>query len=319
MMKQSDTLHCELVRDLLPLYCEGRGGTETRRVIEEHLEGCPECSKLLDQIRKKRILFQKEPEQKQNNKVRPMTGFSRRNMSLSAIIALALIFLIFWISFVPFPADIREMEQTLLAAEELNYITGEYESEDGTTGTLSEESREQNIREFNAKVEQYCSRLGRPFAVFQENHEDLINRVNLEIPQVYRIDHQVEARGLPFTRYRNHMRQEVWMTLRFCEMGLSVEYDSDQECWNVRFGYWNPKCKALFIKEDGKWKILEMNEPNTYTYYSRPDERRLIRLVGQETVEKIHQTTQQSYHSFAEARSAAAELQKLVFPETVSS
>ena len=42
---------CMIVRDLLPLYVEGLVSDETRAFFEEHLAGCEDCQKALEQIR----------------------------------------------------------------------------------------------------------------------------------------------------------------------------------------------------------------------------------------------------------------------------
>ena len=34
---------CGVVRDLLPLYVDGCCGADSRRLVEEHLAGCPDC------------------------------------------------------------------------------------------------------------------------------------------------------------------------------------------------------------------------------------------------------------------------------------
>lgn len=41
-------MKCNIVKDLLPLYAEGLCSGETAEEIREHLEGCPECSKLAE-------------------------------------------------------------------------------------------------------------------------------------------------------------------------------------------------------------------------------------------------------------------------------
>lgn len=43
-------LPCAVVRDLLPLYAEKMTEPETQKLIEEHLEGCPDCREKLSQI-----------------------------------------------------------------------------------------------------------------------------------------------------------------------------------------------------------------------------------------------------------------------------
>ncbi len=46
---------CEVIRDLLPLYADDVCSDTSRELIEEHLPNCPECSVVLEQLRKHEI------------------------------------------------------------------------------------------------------------------------------------------------------------------------------------------------------------------------------------------------------------------------
>ena len=41
-------MKCEIIRDLIPLYCDGLGSDETRAAVEEHTARCEECGRLLE-------------------------------------------------------------------------------------------------------------------------------------------------------------------------------------------------------------------------------------------------------------------------------
>ena len=41
-------MKCEIVRDLIPLYCDGLCSEETRAAVEEHIAQCEACRRLLD-------------------------------------------------------------------------------------------------------------------------------------------------------------------------------------------------------------------------------------------------------------------------------
>lgn len=43
--------NCGVVRDLLPLYVDGVCGDASRRLVEEHVRSCPDCAKMLAQLR----------------------------------------------------------------------------------------------------------------------------------------------------------------------------------------------------------------------------------------------------------------------------
>ena len=42
---------CEVIRDLLPLYTDAACSQKSRELVEEHLEECPDCRALLDELR----------------------------------------------------------------------------------------------------------------------------------------------------------------------------------------------------------------------------------------------------------------------------
>lgn len=56
---------CEIIRDLLPLYADDVCSERSAQLIEEHLQSCPECSAMLEQLRTHEIEtgLQEEKEQ----------------------------------------------------------------------------------------------------------------------------------------------------------------------------------------------------------------------------------------------------------------
>ncbi|MBR5943807.1 MAG: zf-HC2 domain-containing protein, partial [Lachnospiraceae bacterium] len=41
---------CKVIEDLLPLYKDGICSEESKKAVEEHLNECPECRKMLDEL-----------------------------------------------------------------------------------------------------------------------------------------------------------------------------------------------------------------------------------------------------------------------------
>ena len=90
---------CKLVADLLPTYCDELTGEETNTFIQSHLNGCPECGRLLEQMQYKRMR-QMELDNEQEAFRAAMAGYQRRHRSrvrliagiCLALVALALIF-----------------------------------------------------------------------------------------------------------------------------------------------------------------------------------------------------------------------------------
>ena len=46
---------CDLIRDLLPLYADDACSETSRKIVEEHLEECPDCSGMLRRLRSSEI------------------------------------------------------------------------------------------------------------------------------------------------------------------------------------------------------------------------------------------------------------------------
>lgn len=49
MMKE---INCNIIRDILPLYVDEVVSEDTKKLVSEHLEGCPGCRQELEQLRK---------------------------------------------------------------------------------------------------------------------------------------------------------------------------------------------------------------------------------------------------------------------------
>ncbi len=51
MNQRTDRYQCEIVQDLLPLYRDEICSPGSRKIVEEHVEGCPVCSAVLEKLR----------------------------------------------------------------------------------------------------------------------------------------------------------------------------------------------------------------------------------------------------------------------------
>lgn len=48
-------INCDVIHDLLPLYADEACSMESRKVVEEHLQECPECSNMLNRLKSNEI------------------------------------------------------------------------------------------------------------------------------------------------------------------------------------------------------------------------------------------------------------------------
>ena len=47
--------HCDIIRDLLPLYADDACSDESRRLVDEHLQECPDCTNVLEKLKDSEI------------------------------------------------------------------------------------------------------------------------------------------------------------------------------------------------------------------------------------------------------------------------
>ena len=47
--------HCDIIRDLLPLYADDACSDESRRLVDEHLQECPDCVSVLEKLKDSEI------------------------------------------------------------------------------------------------------------------------------------------------------------------------------------------------------------------------------------------------------------------------
>ena len=66
-----EKITCDVIRDLLPLYCDGVCSRDSRELVREHLEDCRECRGLLQKMRQECVLPGEE-EQAHETVVRDM-------------------------------------------------------------------------------------------------------------------------------------------------------------------------------------------------------------------------------------------------------
>ena len=49
-MSQNDQITCDVIRDLLPLYCDQQASEESISIIEAHLEECADCKEICEKM-----------------------------------------------------------------------------------------------------------------------------------------------------------------------------------------------------------------------------------------------------------------------------
>lgn len=88
-----NTLDCNIVRDMLPLYAEKLTSEESNTAIRQHLEQCEDCSKYLVNIQKP-IDCPTMPKMEIDYMRKVKNSFKRRAYILSGVIAVFCIILL---------------------------------------------------------------------------------------------------------------------------------------------------------------------------------------------------------------------------------
>lgn len=78
--------HCEVIRDLLPLYADDVCSERSRELIEEHLRECPECSAMLEKLRTQEIETDLREEREQVIEYQARR-FKRRSATVGSVVS----------------------------------------------------------------------------------------------------------------------------------------------------------------------------------------------------------------------------------------
>lgn len=77
-----ERISCDVIGDLLPLYCDDVCSEDSRKIIDAHLPDCPNCSELLQKMKTEYRLSNAE-EQNQEDMVKNMASLWNQSMKKS--------------------------------------------------------------------------------------------------------------------------------------------------------------------------------------------------------------------------------------------
>ena len=89
-------MNCQIIRDLLPLYCDDVCSVESRRAVEEHLAGCPDCRGICQEIRREETILPFPSDGKEEARVLKTVRkrFSRQRLRAIIVAAVVTVLLI---------------------------------------------------------------------------------------------------------------------------------------------------------------------------------------------------------------------------------
>lgn len=316
MMKRTDTLPCEVVRDLIPLYLEDLTGEETREMVEQHLTDCPECAEFVDLLKIGEPPVLKEDDQKEIDYLKQIRRKSRRKVFIT-LFSVFLVLLISVLYLAAGPSETKKMEQALVNAcnlegREFHDAVNEISGPD--SASMLPEVREAKINEFYENVDRNFA--GQMNAALKDAFRNLADRENSELPMECTIESRMKTDGFSFAYYEGSRNAAHLIARRqVVELGVRhewLEHDADGGligCYRVNFTCSHIKEKTQMVREDGNWKVYQFDYQPIEI---EPGEQYAIRLFGEETVNRIRQATQKRFDTFEEARVEAEKLQKLI-------
>lgn len=120
-------MKCNIIKDLLPLYCEGLTTQDSNEEIKNHLSVCEECTSVYDSMKQNEDIITPE-----DNDIHPLKKVKKRNIlkivaavfSTTVILVTAFFFLFYGI--IPISSDKLDMEFTV---NEATYTIEEYDDD----------------------------------------------------------------------------------------------------------------------------------------------------------------------------------------------
>lgn len=84
-------ISCDVIRDLLPLYADSLASETSSRLVEDHVKECPQCRRLMEQMR---MPMEQEPEDEERaylDAIRAQKRKTRRNIVIAVLLPFLLI------------------------------------------------------------------------------------------------------------------------------------------------------------------------------------------------------------------------------------
>ncbi len=128
MENKKDKKECKIVQDLLPSYIDNLNAKETKDYVDEHLEKCQECKKMLEEMKKD---FNLNIPKKDNREIKYIKKYNKKINILKLIILLAmLIFIIITTRKVIIISSLSKNAEDIINTENYHTITYSYYLED---------------------------------------------------------------------------------------------------------------------------------------------------------------------------------------------
>lgn len=82
------SMNCNIIRDLMPLYLDETLSNESRTAVEEHIEECPECRKMLEQMKCEELDEAADPGKDPADAASPLKAIKQKLRNRRIVVAL---------------------------------------------------------------------------------------------------------------------------------------------------------------------------------------------------------------------------------------
>ncbi len=120
-------MKCDIIKDLLPLYCDGLTSQDSNEEIKNHLSECEECTSVYDSMKQNEDIINPA-----DNDIQPLKKVKKRNILkivaavfITAVILVTAFFFLFW-GVIPISSDKLDME---LSINETDYTIEQYDDD----------------------------------------------------------------------------------------------------------------------------------------------------------------------------------------------
>lgn len=172
-MESKNDLSCEVVRDLLPMYCEQLVSKDSKEAVDRHFKHCAACKDLYEKMGEEFEVEKAEPDTKE---IEPLKKVKRRNIirivvaSLLCIAVCAVVFSFLFVGVVPLESE----ELTVTYTAEKYEVEGKTEYSIDFLLSLPEGKilRVKNATAYDEKIEN-VRYIERPYQVCKLPFDDL--------------------------------------------------------------------------------------------------------------------------------------------------
>jgi len=107
-MESNKDLTCDVIKDLLPIYCDGMASDDSVKLIEQHFAECEKCKAMYENLSENLSMEQLLDQKREINELKKIKKVFNRKTIILGILGMVLgaaLFLVFFVGVVPVNSD----------------------------------------------------------------------------------------------------------------------------------------------------------------------------------------------------------------------